>query len=278
MQCNETEQLPMSPPASSFSCLPSTPSSAAASAPRRGDLGRLRLRGGAAIHCRASGYPERWQISIDLLVQGLKRHTLRPLDSGRDASATIGCPSSGVNTSKDSMLPGQQEAWMQVDRRNLDGLSRSIDRRRGTPLQSPLLDLWQSDPARPLFVNTPPQMSSQAHGPSDSPPLNGVLIKHCSIMADAATEDTSYDYIQVDEGYVEGADEPEGLQDGHDLIRSLARHARHSGVLKYRTSAEVALQCPQVVQRAPRMRRRKHKNRASTSATLDKFNRGRWHP
>ncbi|KHN99411.1 uncharacterized protein MAM_03109 [Metarhizium album ARSEF 1941] len=66
--------------------------------------------------------------------------------------------------------------------------------------------------------------------------------------------------LDLDEGYGAGTDELIWTNDGHSLIQSLANHARKSGALVYRTSSEAAMDCSQIVYKAPRMRRRRHKN------------------
>ncbi|KAG6030793.1 hypothetical protein E4U41_007758 [Claviceps citrina] len=87
------------------------------------------------------------------------------------------------------------------------------------------------------------------------------------------TEDPSHD-LQGDEGYCDDSDEfafPEAVGGHDDLIRSRADDARNSGVLKYGTSTEAALTCPQVVHRPRRMRirrQRKHQLRLRTSSTV----------
>jgi hypothetical protein len=80
------------------------------------------------------------------------------------------------------------------------------------------------------------------------------------------------DDLDIDEGYGDGSDDFAWINDGRSLIQSLANHARQSGALQYRTSAEAAKDCSQIVHKMPRMRKRRQKKnqtrlRASSTAS-----------
>lgn len=64
--------------------------------------------------------------------------------------------------------------------------------------------------------------------------------------------------LEADEGYCEGADDMAWLA-GAVAVEGLPRIARSSGLLRFKTSTEAALQCSLVVRKHPRMRKRRRK-------------------
>lgn len=107
--------------------------------------------------------------------------------------------------------------------------------------------------------------------PSTTHFTNCATSHHTAIEVDP-TEDFSYDFWGADEGYDDAIDDTAWANNRRYLIHSMAKHARSSGALNFRTSSEAALLCPRIVHKAPRMRRRRQRKnqtrlRASSTPT-----------
>ncbi|KAK2597452.1 hypothetical protein QQS21_005922 [Conoideocrella luteorostrata] len=221
---------------------------------------------------------ENWKRPIEFLVQRLKRHSLRNQDD-HIGGGTVHSDLGFNRHRKVVRVPRRHGDDMDVDEHPEAQINSTESTTMATEMaQSSTHGSSPYDPCastQPQLFISDSQVESQSSArkspPSALPNIYAAL-GHGTSSAVNSEDEFAYDYLLSDEGYCDNLGELAGEGDGHNLIRSLARHARTSGVLQYRTSAEAALQCHQVVQRAPRMRRRRHRKhqtrlRASSTAT-----------
>lgn len=226
---------------------------------------------------------ESWKRPIESLVQRLKRHSLKPdpeiIGNGPDQDSTV----LSIEETTLGVFRRQGDDLMEVDVELGDqSAGPALPTQRvskvedATCMSTPHTHIHHQSnqlPAGTLYLQPTPQSQlPESTSPSILPEIQTALRRGAWSAADAV-EDVTTDDPQIDEGYCDDLDdfaEIDETGDGRSLIRSLANHARSSGVLKYRTSAEAALSCPRIVHRAPRMRRRrqqKQQTRLRTSST-----------
>ncbi|GAB0136304.1 hypothetical protein EsDP_00004610 [Epichloe bromicola] len=227
---------------------------------------------------------ESWKRPIESLVQRFKRHSLKPnpeiIGNGPDHldSTALSTEQTTLGLSRlqgDDLMevdtePGDQIAGPALPTQRVSKVEDA------TCISTPHTHIHHQSnqlPAGTLYLLPTPQsqLLPESTSPSILPEIQTALRRGAWSAADAV-EDVTTDDAQIDEGYcdddMDDFAEIDETGHGRSLIRSLANHARSSGVLKYRTSAEAALSCPRVVHRAPRMRRRRqHKQQTRRGRT-----------
>ncbi|POR39169.1 Uncharacterized protein TPAR_00626 [Tolypocladium paradoxum] len=144
--------------------------------------------------------------------------------------------------------------------------SRCRSTRRGRPLTGP----WHLfEDARPRPEEPSPTTRHAQNATLE--PLPAIWRSQPPVAVDAADDSACLD-LEPDEGYCEGGDDMSWLGAASMLMGGLPTNGR----LRFRTSAEAAMQCSVVVQKNPRMRRRRQRKmdtrlRASSTVTDASF-------
>lgn len=229
--------------------------------------GCVEAEGMSDVRHRSLYRRQNWAQPIESLVQRLKKHSLKP---------------------RDRQTTDQPDSTNLAPARRHDKIFRVLRRHGNVPMdidQSQDVDMTTAVPANEVAVTD--QFPDQTSHHKPSPSIHQVNVPNASpgnsspartiipsmLITPTSTEasrrpalievdpkqNLESDDFDLDEGYGDGFEDFAWANDGRSLIRSLANHARKSGALRYRTSAEAALECSQIVHRAPRMRRRRHK-------------------
>jgi hypothetical protein len=234
---------------------------------------------------------QNWPQPIEALVQRLRTHSLKPRrlkTDNRPDSTNIPCVQN-------------HDRILQTLRRGDDSLmdiDELQDEEKALVPVVPVPFTTASSTEQPLGQDSTdslspltrcyhymPQLQAESHTPSPTTHLAPITLPHESSepVHQAAHSETDpkqslgwCEDLDVDEGYGDGVEDYAWASDSRSLIQSLAKHARQSGALKYKTSTEAALECTQIVHKAPRMRRRRHKKnqtrlRASSTASTCGF-------
>lgn len=227
---------------------------------------------------------QNWAQPIESLVQRLKKHSLKSRDrQAKDRPDSTDFTPARRHDKIFRVLRRHGNAPMDIDQ------SQDVDMTRAVPANDvPRTDQFVDQTSHNTPIPFLPRVNIP-NAPPGAPSPAGTLIpsmlimpgsteagRHPTLIEVDPKQNSESDDFDLDEGYGDGFEDFAWANDGRSLIQSLANHARKSGALRYRTSAEAALECSQIVHRAPRMRRRRHKKtktrlRASSTASTCGF-------
>ncbi|OAQ62088.1 hypothetical protein VFPPC_14187 [Pochonia chlamydosporia 170] len=230
---------------------------------------------------------QRWTQPIESLVQRLRNHSLRSRGSYADArSDSTNMPVLRHHGRIFRALRRSDHDLMDFDQHQ--DVVRIPPTLVKAPAETPPLGNQTPSSASSTLTHYHQFQAAALQPESQVPPTTAHITSMRIITEVAETHshgplvevdskpDLGCDDLDLDEGYGDGTDDFAWTNDGRSLIQSLANHARKSGALKYRTSAEAAMECSQIVHKVPRMRRRRHKKnqtrlRASSTASTCAF-------